>query len=56
MITDNDWEAFANAIIDNSNSATPTPQEYYNYYNWENIVKNAIGSLADLSSRHPKDH
>ena len=42
VVPDNDWEAFAHAIIHNAYDAVMTPQSYYEYYYWGNIVKKVV--------------
>jgi glycosyltransferase involved in cell wall biosynthesis len=39
VVPDNDWQAFAHAIIQNANNSEITPQSYYDHYYWGNIVK-----------------
>mgnify|MGYP001549036391 CR=1 FL=1 len=38
-VPDNNAEAFATAIIQTKNVIEPTPNSYYNYYYWGNIIK-----------------
>jgi glycosyltransferase involved in cell wall biosynthesis len=45
VVADNDWKEFANAIIDNAAVTTRTPQEYYELYNWENMIKRVISKM-----------
>jgi len=54
LVNDNDWEGFANAIMDNFNNTTPTPQAYYDYYSWEKIVQHVLAQLADHPAAQPK--
>ncbi|MBK9464483.1 MAG: glycosyltransferase family 4 protein [Chitinophagaceae bacterium] len=42
-VADNDWEEFAKEVIINAASSIPTPQEYYNYYFYGNIIQRLIG-------------
>jgi glycosyltransferase involved in cell wall biosynthesis len=39
ILSDNDWNAFAKAIIENANNNEITPSSYYEYYYWGSIVK-----------------
>ncbi|MBC7874912.1 MAG: glycosyltransferase family 4 protein, partial [Ferruginibacter sp.] len=39
IVADNDWEGFAKTVGDNLVVQTPTPQEYYNYYFYGNIIQ-----------------
>jgi hypothetical protein len=43
IVADNRWNAFAEAIIDNSDNNEITPASYYEYYYWGSIVKKVIG-------------
>ncbi|MBL0069741.1 MAG: hypothetical protein IPP39_15040 [Chitinophagaceae bacterium] len=42
-VADNDWEEFAKEVIINAANSIPTPQEYYNYYFYGNIIQRLIG-------------
>ena len=44
-VADNDWDEFSRAIINNAGKISITPQEYYNYYFYGNIVKRLIEVL-----------
>ncbi|HKB44226.1 MAG TPA: glycosyltransferase family 4 protein [Chitinophagaceae bacterium] len=39
IVPDNDWNAFAAAIVDNADKNEITPASYYEHYYWGNIVK-----------------
>lgn len=39
IVPDNDWQAFAKAVVDNATINAITPVEYYEHYYWGNIVK-----------------
>lgn len=39
IVPDNDWNQFANAILTTKSIHTPTPEAYYQYYYWENIIR-----------------
>ena len=54
IVTDNDWEAFIKIIAENIAVSFPTPQEYYNYYYWENVILNLLEKLADKPTRNPE--
>lgn len=40
IVADNDWNGFANAILQVSSIESTTPEVYYEYYYWENIIRN----------------
>ena len=44
IVNDNNWEAFANAIIENNSYNNETPSEFYNEYNWGKIVQRFLNS------------
>jgi glycosyltransferase involved in cell wall biosynthesis len=46
-VADNDWEAFANAIIAQAGTGAKTPVAFYEEYNWEKIVSRLMQSLSD---------
>ncbi|SFP68839.1 Glycosyltransferase involved in cell wall bisynthesis [Parafilimonas terrae] len=39
VVNDNDVSTFVTAIINNESMQANTPQQYYDYYSWRNIVK-----------------
>jgi glycosyltransferase involved in cell wall biosynthesis len=39
IVPDNNWDSFAEAIIENADNREITPTTYYEYYYWGNIVK-----------------
>lgn len=39
VIPDDDWQSFAKAVMQHSGDNSKTPDEYYQYYTWEIIVK-----------------
>ena len=39
VVNDNDATAFVKEIMSNRNTQIKTPQSYYEYYSWKNIVK-----------------
>lgn len=47
VVPDNDWEAFAKAIIDNSTATNHTPVDFYEEYNWEKIISRLVQRLSD---------
>ena len=51
-LSDNEWEDFTQAIL-NTDETARTPQEYYDYYYWGNVVKNMLVTLPDQPSRYP---
>ena len=46
-VPDDDWNGFAKEVIGKAAHSIPTPQEYYDYYFWGNVIKNFTPSLAD---------
>jgi len=42
VVPDNNWNDFAEAIINNSNKYEITPTAYYEYYYWGSIVKKIV--------------
>lgn len=38
-VPDNGWQAFAEAVILHAGDNARTPDAYYRYYNWENIIE-----------------
>jgi glycosyltransferase involved in cell wall biosynthesis len=42
VVPDNDWNDFANAVIENRSSNEMTPPSYYDYYFWGSIVKKIL--------------
>ena len=46
VTADNDWNGFTGSIIKNADTIAITPPEYYEYYSWENVIKNLIASLT----------
>ena len=55
IVPDDDWSGFANAILNNAGSVAPTPEEYYNYYYWGNVIKNILAALPDHFSTTAKN-
>jgi glycosyltransferase involved in cell wall biosynthesis len=45
VVPDNDWSAFAKAIIENINNNEITPSSYYQYYYWGSIVRKVVDNL-----------
>ncbi len=39
IVTDNNWDGFANEILKHAQQQTNTPADYYRYYNWQQIAK-----------------
>lgn len=46
ILPDNDWNAFAEAIIANIANNSITPSEYYDHYYWGSIVKRAVEAIG----------
>lgn len=47
VVQDNNWPAFADAVLDCSNRTEPTPASYYQVYYWGNIAKKAMKKLSE---------
>lgn len=45
LLEDNDWNGFADAIVNQVKQQTSTPAEYYNYYNWQHIANHVIKAI-----------
>lgn len=45
VIPDNDWDGFTNAIVA-TNTSSITPEAYYKYYYWKNVVANILPVLS----------
>ena len=45
VIKDNDWEAYANAIVQNLQYPIKTPDSFYDKYYWGNITKKALETI-----------
>ena len=45
VVDDNDWKAVSEATIREAGSTGSTPQSYFTYYNWKNIIKNIVGRI-----------
>jgi len=56
IVADNDWEGFAKAVIEKNAISTTTPQQYYSYYSWENVITNMLTQLPDHTASQPKDN
>jgi len=44
-VNDNDWKGFADAIVSNANIVSPTPDEFYKLYAWENVIQKVTAIL-----------
>ena len=44
--TDNDWDLFTNNIIIASTLKQNTPQQFYEEYNWQNIIARLLSAIA----------
>lgn len=53
VIKDNDWDAFANAIIQNLQHPSKTPDSFYDKYYWGNITKKALDIITKPSECYP---
>lgn len=51
----NDWNEFARSIISNADKIIITPPGYYEYYYWENVIKNLITSLTNQPAGQVKN-
>lgn len=47
VIKDNDWDAFAKAIVQKLQQPIQTPDSFYKQYYWGNITKKALDTLPD---------
>jgi polysaccharide biosynthesis protein PslH len=56
VTADNDWNGFAGSIINNADKTTITSSAYYQYYSWENVIKNLIASLTDHPAGQAKNY
>jgi glycosyltransferase involved in cell wall biosynthesis len=45
VVDDNNWDAFANAVVQHINEPKLLPAEFYETYSWRNIVKNLVKKL-----------
>jgi glycosyltransferase involved in cell wall biosynthesis len=45
VVPDNDWQGFGKAVIKHAINNTKTPDEFYRYYNWENITDRIIKEI-----------
>jgi glycosyltransferase involved in cell wall biosynthesis len=45
VVKDNDWRNFAQQVIVNTGRSSVTPQAYYEYYSWENILKRVLDRI-----------
>lgn len=44
-VPDNDWSAFAKAVIAQRNQRAVTPESYYDYYYWKNLARRIADQL-----------
>jgi polysaccharide biosynthesis protein PslH len=42
IVSDNDWNGFADAVLKHAQQQTETPAEYYKYYNWQHIAETVV--------------
>lgn len=47
IVPDYDVSAFTEAIATNADKKTGTPRDYFNYYQWDNIIELALTALPD---------
>ncbi len=47
VVPDGDVQSFTKAIVEFADDHSETPSSYYQYYQWENIIEQAIESLPD---------
>lgn len=45
VIKDNDWNRFAQAILENKDDVFTTPPAYYQYYYWKNLIKKVLTAI-----------
>lgn len=46
LVKDDDWNAFADAILHNVSRTIDTPPEYYQHYHWQQIAKSVIRQIG----------
>lgn len=46
IFTAGEWESFAEAVIQSADSDDETPQAFFDYYYWGNIIRRAVAFLA----------
>ncbi len=51
IVKDNDWKAFAEAVVKNSKRPVKTPASFYEKYSWKTIIKDLILELPDQLPR-----
>ncbi|MFM7672887.1 MAG: glycosyltransferase family 4 protein [Bacteroidota bacterium] len=51
LIADSDWDGFCEAVVQESSKCLPTPEAYYERYNWGNVVKCIPKLLSEQTSR-----
>ena len=44
-VADNDWKGFADAIMMGSHTPAITPQQYYEQYDWKNIIRRVVNQI-----------
>lgn len=56
IVPDQHWPDFAIALIANVEKTIKTPEEYYAYYYWGNIIKNVTAVLTDKVAGKPENN
>jgi glycosyltransferase involved in cell wall biosynthesis len=47
VVNNDDWNAFADAIIRSAKETNPTPPEFYDYFYWNSIAAKAVKAIND---------
>jgi polysaccharide biosynthesis protein PslH len=42
VVKEGEWKLFADLVIQSANETAHTPQEFFDYYYWENIIERAV--------------
>lgn len=49
IVADQDWDAFANAMLQRQDTQTPVPENFKQYFNWNNIAGEAATRLEKIA-------
>jgi glycosyltransferase involved in cell wall biosynthesis len=53
VVADNDWKAFADQMIKHIHMEhTEVPNQFFEYYSWENITKKAAGAINSVINKY----
>jgi len=50
VVADNDWQAFANKVMEHMNEISHTPKSFYDHYYWGNIAKKVVNIFTTQGS------